>query len=91
MLKKKKKREKFQQLELCDSLHGKTEEIKRVRREINEIQVREKIMWNQRSRALWLKWGDRNTKFFQATVSQRQRKNWIVGLQNSEGVWQESR
>ena len=53
MLKKKKK--KLQQLELCDSLHGKTEEIKRVRREINKIQVREEIMWNQRSSALWLK------------------------------------
>ena len=62
-----------------------------MRREINEIQVREEIMWNQRSRALWLKWSDRNTKFFQATASQRWRKNWIVGLQNSEGVWQESR
>ena len=53
MLKKKKK--KLQQLELCDSLHGKIEEIKRVRREINKIQVREEIMWNQRSSALWLK------------------------------------
>ena len=37
-------REKLQQLELCDSLHGKTEEIKRVIREINKIQVREEIM-----------------------------------------------
>ena len=45
-LKKKRKKEKLQQLELCDSLHGKTEEIKRVSREINEIQVREEIMWN---------------------------------------------
>ena len=37
-------REKLQQLELWDSLHGKTEEIKRVIREINKIQVREEIM-----------------------------------------------
>ena len=59
-----------------------------MKREINEIQVREEMMWNQRSRALWLKGGDRNTKFFHATTSQRRRKNWIVGLQNPKGVWQ---
>ena len=67
------------------------EVIKRVRREINEIQVREELMWNQRSRALWLKWGDRNTNFFHATTSQKRRKNWIVGLQNSVGEWQEDK
>ena len=42
----KQKKEKLQQLELWDSLHGKAEEIKRVRDEINEIQVREEIMWS---------------------------------------------
>ena len=40
----KEKMEKLQQLELWDSLHGKTKEIKRVIREINKIQVREEIM-----------------------------------------------
>ena len=87
----KQKRERLQQLELWDSLHGKTDEIQKVRKEINEIQVREEIMWNQRSRALWLKWGDRNTKIFHTTASQRHRKNWIAGLQNSEGVWVEDK
>ena len=48
-------------------------------------------MWNQRSRVLWLKWGDRTTKFFHAMASQRCRKNWIAGLQNSEGVWVEDK
>ncbi|KAK9987796.1 hypothetical protein SO802_028035 [Lithocarpus litseifolius] len=38
----KQKKEKLQQLELWDSLHGRTEEIKRVGREINEIQPKTK-------------------------------------------------
>ena len=33
----KQKKEKLQQLEMWDSLHGKAEEIKKVRKEINEI------------------------------------------------------
>ena len=48
-------------------------------------------MWNQRSRALWIKWGDRNTRFFHATANQRRRKNSIVGLQDSNGVWNEDK
>ena len=46
-------------------------------------------MWNQRSRALWIKYGDRNTKFFHATANNRQRKNRIEGINDSEGRWRE--
>ena len=87
----KQKKERLQQLEFWDSLHGKAEEIQKVRKEINEIQAREEVIWNQRSKALWLKWGDRNTKLFHATTSQRHRKNWIVGLQNTNEVWVEDK
>ena len=62
-----------------------------MKKEINEILIREEIIWNQRSRALWIKWGDRNTSFFHATASQRQRKSRIVGLQDLNGVWKEDK
>lgn len=42
-------------------------------------------MWNQRSRAIWLKSGDRNTKFFHATATQRRKKNIIEGLKGPVG------
>lgn len=49
----------------------------------------EEIMWKQRSRALWLKEGDQNTRFSHSKASHRHKKNTIYGIKNEEGVWRE--
>ena len=51
--------------------------------ELEEIQVM------QRSRANWLKYGDRNTGFFQAFASARRKKNFVKRLKDDEGNWLE--
>lgn len=60
---------RLHQLEAQNKLHETAVEIKEVRREINEMLTREEEMWKQRSRALWLKCGDKNTKFCHAAAS----------------------
>ena len=76
---------------MLNLLHEPAEEIKALKKEINEVTLREEMMWNQRSRAVWVKCGDRNTKFFHATASNRRRRNRIEGLYDGEGRWKEDK
>ena len=54
---------------------------------INELLMREEIMWKQRSKVHWLKEGDRNTAFFHGRAAARKEKNTVKRLKNDEGVW----
>lgn len=42
--------------------------VKELEKEIDKLLELEGIRWRQRSRALWLKGGDQNTKFFHAGI-----------------------
>ncbi|XP_050258890.1 uncharacterized protein LOC126703871 [Quercus robur] len=59
----KQKQSRLQHLEELNLLHESAEEVQKLKMEINEVMLREEIMWNQRSRALWIKYGDRNTRW----------------------------
>ncbi|MBA0722514.1 hypothetical protein Golax_003187, partial [Gossypium laxum] len=46
---------------------------------------KEELYLEQRERANWLRYGDRNTSFFHNCASSRRRKNRIVGLKDEDG------
>ena len=61
--------------------------VVQLRCELNVLLDKENRMWFQRSRALWLAEGDRNTRFFHRVATQRKRKNFIKGIRDRHGAW----
>ena len=48
--------------------------------------LREEISWRQKSRELWLKEGDNNTRFFHRMANAHSRRNWLSKLK-VDGCW----
>lgn len=53
--------------------------------ELDTLLAQEETWWHQRSRALWLQSGDRNTRFFHMKGNQRRRRNKIDKIQDNSG------
>ncbi|XP_041004004.1 uncharacterized protein LOC121249358 [Juglans microcarpa x Juglans regia] len=51
---------------------------------------REEIMWRQRSKSLWLRDSDQNTKYFHSQASICRKKNKITKLKDESRVWKEA-
>ena len=66
-------------------------EFKSTKDQIERLLLDEKVYWKQRSRADWLKEGDKNTKYFHPKASSRKKKNWIGGILNQEEGWTEDK
>lgn len=55
--------------------------------ELDDWRLREELLWKQRSRADWLKDGDRNTMFFYARASHWRKITLISKLKDDNGDW----
>ncbi|XP_074314409.1 uncharacterized protein LOC141649624 [Silene latifolia] len=70
---------------------GNVKERKKLLGEITSLLRQEEIFWRQRSRAIWLREGDRNTKYFHRKARQRKKKNTISRIVGRNGAVCEGR
>ena len=68
---------------------GDNARLRELKAEIHVLMDKETQIWSQRSRVLWLKNGDSNSKFFHNKANQRFRKNYVLGIEDKMGIWQE--
>ncbi|XP_024175552.1 uncharacterized protein LOC112181445 [Rosa chinensis] len=54
----------------------------------SQILAQQELYWRQRSRAIWLKDGDRNSAYFHRRACNRRSKNLIPGLKDEQNQWQ---
>ena len=55
--------------------------------EIQKLMDMEERMWNQSEKLDWLKYGDQNTKYFHYWAMEKNKRNFISGLENEQGGW----
>ncbi|XP_031391078.1 uncharacterized protein LOC116203481 [Punica granatum] len=63
------------------------EEEENLMAELEENLLRKDLIWRQKSRELWLKHGDRNSKFFHLSTVIRRRSNHIATIKGDNGEW----
>ncbi|XP_042944508.1 uncharacterized protein LOC122278379 [Carya illinoinensis] len=72
-------------LRMQDSNMGSnTAAIKALQKEIDKSLEEENLRWQQRAKQLWLRDGDRNSKFFHKCANQRRKNNGILKLMRTD-------
>lgn len=57
-----------------------------VKKNLAEIYTQHKFFWRQRSKQIWLREGNRNSRFFHAATKNRRKINKIDSLYNADGI-----
>jgi hypothetical protein len=76
------------ELQLLNSQHSSDpmRTIREKEKELDDLLQYEEMWWRQRSRAMWLQHGDKNTSYFHQKATQRQRRNKIEKICDTHGT-----
>jgi hypothetical protein len=60
-------------------------QVREAERKVDMLLLSDEVYWHQRSKAVWLEAGNKNTSYFHHFVNQRRQKNVIAGLLSEDG------
>lgn len=63
------------------------DECEKLVKELETLYHDQAIYWRQGGKVVWMKDRDKNTRFFHAKASIRERVNQITSLRNGVGEW----
>ncbi|KAL4314251.1 hypothetical protein AHAS_Ahas15G0066400 [Arachis hypogaea] len=75
-----------QRMERVDAL-SLIQEERELQAEYSNLLMQEELFWYQKSREHWVRFGDRNTKFFHMQTIMRRKRNKVQGLFLEDGRW----
>ncbi|KAL9151827.1 hypothetical protein ABFS82_11G077500 [Erythranthe guttata] len=62
-------------------------ELQNLKKELEEVYEEQDLYWRQRSKIQWIREGDRNTKFFHAKATMRNKSNRVNRIRDNSGDW----
>jgi hypothetical protein len=65
---------------------GSSLDVRELEKQLHVLFEQEEIMYKRRSRQDWIKYGDKNTKYFQNRATHRRRKNTVKFLVRDDGT-----
>jgi hypothetical protein len=76
----------------CSSSPAVAGHIKKLQQEIDGLLEKEEVFWKQRAKQHWLRYGDRNTRYFHSWLQHRRKTNHIWTICDEQGrVWRKKR
>ncbi|KAF7839851.1 ribonuclease H [Senna tora] len=62
-----------------------------LKNELEDVLNQEEELWFQKARCMWIREGNRNTKYYHTKAIARRRRNKITMLKNQSGDWTENK
>jgi len=78
------KEKEFQDPQMLDQ-GFEIEKESQLKAEFHSLLTQEEVKWKQRAKENWLKFGDKNTKFFHASANQKNKSHRIEKILDQEG------